>query len=101
MIRLLYCRRLPILSRQVAHEPCPACLYHYVVAGRRSERAKTGCRHPARFAPHNAESEVTGALLATDRNFAQVLEGERGLGSFMSRMLAEPKAPDALVRVAE
>lgn len=26
---------------------------------------------------NNAESDVTGALLATDRNFAQVLEGER------------------------
>jgi hypothetical protein len=26
---------------------------------------------------NNTESEVTGALLATDRNFAQVLEGER------------------------
>ena len=31
----------------------------------------------------------------------QTGQAARGLVSFMSRMLAEPKAPDALVRVAE
>jgi hypothetical protein len=51
---------------------------------------------------NNAESEVTGALLATDRNFAQVLEGEReAVEAVYERIVRDPRHKDIVLTLYE
>lgn len=51
---------------------------------------------------NNAESEVTGALLATDRNFAQVLEGEReAVEATYERIARDPRHKDIVLTLYE
>jgi FAD-dependent sensor of blue light len=51
---------------------------------------------------HNAGSEVTGALLATARNFAQVLEGERqAVEATYGRIVRDPRHKDIVLILYE
>ena len=51
---------------------------------------------------HNEESEVTGVLLATDRNFAQVLEGEReAVEATYERIARDPRHKDIVLTLYE
>ncbi len=51
---------------------------------------------------HNAEAEVTGALLATDDRFAQVLEGEQqAVAETFGRISLDPRHQDIAVVVEE
>jgi hypothetical protein len=51
---------------------------------------------------NNAESDVTGALLATDRNFAQVLEGEReAVEATYQRIARDPRHKDIVLTLYE
>ena len=51
---------------------------------------------------HNAEAEVTGALLATDDRFAQVLEGEQqAVAETFGRISHDPRHQDIAVLMEE
>jgi hypothetical protein len=51
---------------------------------------------------NNAECEVTGALLATDRYFAQVLEGEReAVEAAYERIARDPRHKDIVLTLYE
>jgi hypothetical protein len=51
---------------------------------------------------NNAESKVTGALLATDHNFAQVLEGEReAVEAVYERIARDPRHKDIVLTLYE
>jgi hypothetical protein len=51
---------------------------------------------------NNAGSEVTGALLATDRNFAQVLEGERAaIEATYERIAGDKRHKDIVLTLYE
>jgi hypothetical protein len=51
---------------------------------------------------NNAESDVTGALLAIDRNFAQVLEGEReAVEAAYERIARDPRHKDIVLTLYE
>jgi len=51
---------------------------------------------------NNAEAEITGALLATDDRFAQVLEGERrAMEATLERISHDPRHQDVVLLLTE